>query len=178
MISLFLIAGRAQYFLQPEFQRVRAGAGDNPQGHHRHRPRPVLQQPSAADRAAVLARAGLEQPLTQVRSWWWPGARVRSGSHRMSRHHTEKGGRGAHKQHVEFLHMTEVALLSYRDRVIGLMMTACDLCSVTKKWQITRLTTNDIYAEFWAEVQCETAGAETDVDRASSLVDVVRTCKC
>lgn len=45
------------------------------------------------------------------------------------------------------------ALLSCRDRVIGLMMTACDLCSVTKKWQITRLTANDIYAEFWAEVQ-------------------------
>lgn len=36
--------------------------------------------------------------------------------------------------------------------MIGLMMTACDLCSVTKKWQITRLTANDIYAEFWAEV--------------------------
>lgn len=43
-------------------------------------------------------------------------------------------------------------LVSCRDRVIGLMMTACDLCSVTKKWQITRLTANDIYAEFWAEV--------------------------
>ncbi|KAG7230118.1 hypothetical protein INR49_009838 [Caranx melampygus] len=41
---------------------------------------------------------------------------------------------------------------SHRDRVIGLMMTACDLCSVTKQWQITRLTANDIYAEFWAEV--------------------------
>ncbi|XP_033835582.1 cAMP and cAMP-inhibited cGMP 3',5'-cyclic phosphodiesterase 10A isoform X5 [Periophthalmus magnuspinnatus] len=40
---------------------------------------------------------------------------------------------------------------SHRDRVIGLMMTACDLCSVTKQWQITRLTANDIYAEFWAE---------------------------
>ncbi|XP_029140351.1 cAMP and cAMP-inhibited cGMP 3',5'-cyclic phosphodiesterase 10A [Protobothrops mucrosquamatus] len=38
-----------------------------------------------------------------------------------------------------------------RDRVIGLMMTACDLCSVTKLWHITRLTANDIYAEFWAE---------------------------
>lgn len=81
----------------------------------------------------------------------------------MAQHHTEKGGHGTHKQHAEFLHMTEVALLSYRDRVIGLMMTACDLCSVTKKWQITRLTTNDIYAEFWAEVQCETAGAEIAV---------------
>uniref|UniRef100_A0AAQ4PPY0 Phosphodiesterase n=1 Tax=Gasterosteus aculeatus aculeatus TaxID=481459 RepID=A0AAQ4PPY0_GASAC len=41
---------------------------------------------------------------------------------------------------------------SHRDRVIGLLMTACDLCSVTKQWQITRLTANDIYAEFWAEV--------------------------
>ncbi|KAJ7417988.1 cAMP and cAMP-inhibited cGMP 3',5'-cyclic phosphodiesterase 10A [Willisornis vidua] len=37
------------------------------------------------------------------------------------------------------------------DRVIGLMMTACDLCSVTKLWPVTRLTANDIYAEFWAE---------------------------
>lgn len=37
--------------------------------------------------------------------------------------------------------------------MIGLMMTACDLCSVTKQWQITRLTANDIYAEFWSEVQ-------------------------
>lgn len=49
-------------------------------------------------------------------------------------------------------HSLNEALLSYRDRVIGLMMTACDLCSVTKKWQLTRLTANDIYAEFWAEV--------------------------
>ncbi|KAK1791438.1 hypothetical protein P4O66_013455, partial [Electrophorus voltai] len=39
----------------------------------------------------------------------------------------------------------------HRDRVIGLMMTACDLCSVTKLWPVTRLTANDIYAEFWAE---------------------------
>lgn len=39
--------------------------------------------------------------------------------------------------------------------MIGLMMTACDLCSVTKKWQITRLTANDIYAEFWAEVKVQ-----------------------
>ncbi|XP_040821311.1 cAMP and cAMP-inhibited cGMP 3',5'-cyclic phosphodiesterase 10A [Ochotona curzoniae] len=40
---------------------------------------------------------------------------------------------------------------SHRDRVIGLMMTACDLCSVTKLWPVTKLTANDIYAEFWAE---------------------------
>uniref|UniRef100_A0A670YU06 Phosphodiesterase n=1 Tax=Pseudonaja textilis TaxID=8673 RepID=A0A670YU06_PSETE len=40
---------------------------------------------------------------------------------------------------------------AHRDRVIGLMMTSCDLCSVTKLWHITRLTANDIYAEFWAE---------------------------
>ncbi|XP_065107281.1 cAMP and cAMP-inhibited cGMP 3',5'-cyclic phosphodiesterase 10A isoform X2 [Paramisgurnus dabryanus] len=40
---------------------------------------------------------------------------------------------------------------AHRDRVIGLMMTACDLCSVTKLWHVTRLTANDIYAEFWAE---------------------------
>lgn len=37
--------------------------------------------------------------------------------------------------------------------MIGLMMTACDLCSVTKLWPVTRLTANDIYAEFWAEVR-------------------------
>lgn len=43
-------------------------------------------------------------------------------------------------------------VLSSRDRVIGLMMTACDLCSVTKLWPVTKLTANDIYAEFWAEV--------------------------
>nr|XP_023678285.1 cAMP and cAMP-inhibited cGMP 3',5'-cyclic phosphodiesterase 10A isoform X3 [Paramormyrops kingsleyae] len=40
---------------------------------------------------------------------------------------------------------------AHRDRVIGLMMTACDLCSVTKLWPVTRITANDIYAEFWAE---------------------------
>ncbi|XP_016852763.1 cAMP and cAMP-inhibited cGMP 3',5'-cyclic phosphodiesterase 10A isoform X5 [Anolis carolinensis] len=40
---------------------------------------------------------------------------------------------------------------AHRDRVIGLMMTACDLCSVTKLWHVTRLTASDIYAEFWAE---------------------------
>ncbi|XP_043925516.1 cAMP and cAMP-inhibited cGMP 3',5'-cyclic phosphodiesterase 10A isoform X2 [Protopterus annectens] len=40
---------------------------------------------------------------------------------------------------------------AHRDRVIGLMMTACDLCSVTKLWPVTRLTASDIYAEFWAE---------------------------
>lgn len=45
-----------------------------------------------------------------------------------------------------------VILFFFRDRVIGLMMTACDLCSVTKLWPVTRLTANDIYAEFWAEV--------------------------
>lgn len=45
-----------------------------------------------------------------------------------------------------------VILFYFRDRVIGLMMTACDLCSVTKLWPVTRLTANDIYAEFWAEV--------------------------
>lgn len=88
LISLFLIAGRAQYFLQPEFQRVRAGVGDHPEGHHRHGPRPVLQQPPAADRAAVLACAGLEQPLTQVRSCRLPSVhrsgQDHNGSHSIS----------------------------------------------------------------------------------------------
>ncbi|XP_072437118.1 cAMP and cAMP-inhibited cGMP 3',5'-cyclic phosphodiesterase 10A isoform X2 [Chiloscyllium punctatum] len=40
---------------------------------------------------------------------------------------------------------------THRDRVIGLMMTACDLCSVTKLWPVCRATTDDIYAEFWGE---------------------------
>uniref|UniRef100_A0ACB8GB13 Uncharacterized protein n=1 Tax=Sphaerodactylus townsendi TaxID=933632 RepID=A0ACB8GB13_9SAUR len=31
------------------------------------------------------------------------------------------------------------------------MMTACDLCSVTKLWHVTRSTSSDIYAEFWTE---------------------------
>ncbi|KAG8000022.1 cAMP and cAMP-inhibited cGMP 3' [Nibea albiflora] len=59
-----------------------------------------------------------------------------------------------HQQLTELLtsHALDLNNHSHRDRVIGLMMTACDLCSVTKKWQITRLTANDIYAEFWAEV--------------------------
>lgn len=61
---------------------------------------------------------------------------------------------------IEFCpHGYNEALLPSRDRVIGLMMTACDLCSVTKQWQITRLTANDIYAEFWAEVQWDTVRA-------------------
>ena len=49
--------------------------------------------------------------------------------------------------------LTSLVSLCSRDRVIGLMMTACDLCSVTKLWPVTRLTANDIYAEFWAEVR-------------------------
>ncbi|XP_072121405.1 cAMP and cAMP-inhibited cGMP 3',5'-cyclic phosphodiesterase 10A isoform X2 [Mobula birostris] len=40
---------------------------------------------------------------------------------------------------------------AHRDRVIGLMMTACDLSSVTKLWPVTKATTGDIYAEFWGE---------------------------
>ncbi|XP_038664678.1 cAMP and cAMP-inhibited cGMP 3',5'-cyclic phosphodiesterase 10A isoform X3 [Scyliorhinus canicula] len=40
---------------------------------------------------------------------------------------------------------------THRDRVIGLMMTSCDLCSVTKFWPVCKATTNDIYAEFWGE---------------------------
>lgn len=90
------------------------------------------------------------------------GTQVRSGSQRVLLHHTEKLRPGTHKRHIEsFTHGYNGPLLPSRDRVIGLMMTACDLCSVTKKWQITRLTANDIYAEFWAEVQWDTAGAQT-----------------
>ncbi|XP_078413729.1 cAMP and cAMP-inhibited cGMP 3',5'-cyclic phosphodiesterase 10A [Cetorhinus maximus] len=40
---------------------------------------------------------------------------------------------------------------THRDRMIGLMMTACDLCSVTKFWPVCKATTNDIYSEFWGE---------------------------
>ncbi|KAM6126673.1 cAMP and cAMP-inhibited cGMP 3',5'-cyclic phosphodiesterase 10A [Pterocles gutturalis] len=58
------------------------------------------------------------------------------------------------RKQLEELHQSGVLNLknqAHRDRVIGLMMTACDLCSVTKLWPVTRLTANDIYAEFWAE---------------------------
>ncbi|XP_006638868.2 cAMP and cAMP-inhibited cGMP 3',5'-cyclic phosphodiesterase 10A isoform X4 [Lepisosteus oculatus] len=60
---------------------------------------------------------------------------------------------GNRKQLVELLTTGALDLNNHahRDRVIGLMMTACDLCSVTKLWPVTRLTANDIYAEFWAE---------------------------
>nr|XP_038032100.1 cAMP and cAMP-inhibited cGMP 3',5'-cyclic phosphodiesterase 10A isoform X2 [Anas platyrhynchos] len=58
------------------------------------------------------------------------------------------------RKQLEELHQAGALNLknqAHRDRVIGLMMTACDLCSVTKLWPVTRLTANDIYAEFWAE---------------------------
>ncbi|XP_023562264.1 cAMP and cAMP-inhibited cGMP 3',5'-cyclic phosphodiesterase 10A isoform X1 [Octodon degus] len=60
---------------------------------------------------------------------------------------------GNRKQLEELYQTGSLNLLnqSHRDRVIGLMMTACDLCSVTKLWPVTKLTANDIYAEFWAE---------------------------
>uniref|UniRef100_A0A2K6EFN9 Phosphodiesterase n=1 Tax=Propithecus coquereli TaxID=379532 RepID=A0A2K6EFN9_PROCO len=58
------------------------------------------------------------------------------------------------RKQLEEMHQSGLLNLnnqSHRDRVIGLMMTACDLCSVTKLWPVTKLTANDIYAEFWAE---------------------------
>ncbi|XP_061083836.1 cAMP and cAMP-inhibited cGMP 3',5'-cyclic phosphodiesterase 10A isoform X2 [Conger conger] len=60
---------------------------------------------------------------------------------------------GNRKQLVELLSTGGLDLNNHahRDRVIGLMMTACDLCSVTKLWSVTKVTANDIYAEFWAE---------------------------
>ncbi|KAK6489253.1 cAMP and cAMP-inhibited cGMP 3',5'-cyclic phosphodiesterase 10A-like isoform X1 [Huso huso] len=60
---------------------------------------------------------------------------------------------GNRKQLVELLSSRTLDLNNHahRDRVIGLMMTACDLCSVTKLWPVTKLTANDIYAEFWSE---------------------------
>lgn len=87
------------------------------------------------------------------------GAQVRSGPHQVSS--------VSRCEMLDLAHINSTlspspphgynkALLPSRDRVIGLMMTACDLCSVTKQWQITRLTANDIYAEFWAEVQWDT----------------------
>ncbi|PWA25693.1 hypothetical protein CCH79_00001509 [Gambusia affinis] len=70
--------------------------------------------------------------------------------------HSHRSGRSCRQSVLKsrfrfLLHGYNKALLPSRDRVIGLMMTACDLCSVTKRWQVTRLTANDIYAEFWAE---------------------------
>ncbi|CAH2250978.1 cAMP and cAMP-inhibited cGMP 3, 5 -cyclic phosphodiesterase 10A isoform X1 [Pelobates cultripes] len=58
------------------------------------------------------------------------------------------------RKHLEELHQS--GALNYnnqvhRDRLIALMMTACDLCSVTKLWPVTRQIADDIYAEFWAE---------------------------
>uniref|UniRef100_A0A4W3HD78 Phosphodiesterase n=1 Tax=Callorhinchus milii TaxID=7868 RepID=A0A4W3HD78_CALMI len=60
---------------------------------------------------------------------------------------------GNRKQLEELLRTRSLDLnnQSHRDRVIGLMMTACDLCSVTKLWPVTKTTANDIYAEFWTE---------------------------
>ncbi|TSN48506.1 cAMP and cAMP-inhibited cGMP 3',5'-cyclic phosphodiesterase 10A [Bagarius yarrelli] len=60
---------------------------------------------------------------------------------------------GNRKQLAELLSTGALDLNNHahRERVIGLMMTACDLCSVTKLWPVTRITANDIYAEFWAE---------------------------
>ncbi|XP_044148013.1 cAMP and cAMP-inhibited cGMP 3',5'-cyclic phosphodiesterase 10A isoform X2 [Bufo gargarizans] len=58
------------------------------------------------------------------------------------------------RKHLEELHQTGALNFNnqvHRDRLIGLMMTACDLCSVTKLWPVTRMIADDIYAEFWAE---------------------------
>ncbi|XP_077203994.1 cAMP and cAMP-inhibited cGMP 3',5'-cyclic phosphodiesterase 10A isoform X3 [Paroedura picta] len=58
------------------------------------------------------------------------------------------------RKQLEDLYRTRTLNLknqAHRDRVIALMMTACDLCSVTKLWHVTRLTSSDIYAEFWSE---------------------------
>ncbi|XP_041418718.1 cAMP and cAMP-inhibited cGMP 3',5'-cyclic phosphodiesterase 10A isoform X2 [Xenopus laevis] len=58
------------------------------------------------------------------------------------------------RKHLEDLHQMGALNLNnqaHRDRLIGLMMTACDLCSVTKLWPVTRLIADDIYAEFWDE---------------------------
>ncbi len=67
-IDLFFpIAGRAQYFLQPDFQWVWAGAGDHKEGHHCYRPRLVLWQPQATGWTAGHRFTGPEQPCSQVR---------------------------------------------------------------------------------------------------------------
>ncbi|XP_063773618.1 cAMP and cAMP-inhibited cGMP 3',5'-cyclic phosphodiesterase 10A isoform X2 [Pseudophryne corroboree] len=58
------------------------------------------------------------------------------------------------RKHLEELHQTGALNFNnqvHRDRLIGLLMTACDLCSVTKHWPVTRMIADDIYAEFWAE---------------------------
>lgn len=59
-------AGRAQHLLHPELRRVRAGAGDHPQGHHRHGPGPVLREPEAAGGDAPDRVAEPQQPVAQV----------------------------------------------------------------------------------------------------------------
>uniref|UniRef100_A0A2K5PCE8 Phosphodiesterase n=1 Tax=Cebus imitator TaxID=2715852 RepID=A0A2K5PCE8_CEBIM len=56
------------------------------------------------------------------------------------------------RKHLEEMYQTGSLNLnnqSHRDHVIGLMMTACDLSSVTKLWPVTKLITKDIYTEFW-----------------------------
>nr|XP_033793166.1 cAMP and cAMP-inhibited cGMP 3',5'-cyclic phosphodiesterase 10A isoform X3 [Geotrypetes seraphini] len=58
------------------------------------------------------------------------------------------------RKHLEELNKSgalNVNNQAHRDRLIGLMMTACDLCSVTKLWPVTRMIADDIYAEFWSE---------------------------
>ncbi|XP_040206571.1 cAMP and cAMP-inhibited cGMP 3',5'-cyclic phosphodiesterase 10A isoform X3 [Rana temporaria] len=58
------------------------------------------------------------------------------------------------RKHLEDLHQTGALNFNnqaHRDRMIGLMMTACDLCSVTKLWPVTRHIADDIYDEFWTE---------------------------
>ncbi|XP_053566897.1 cAMP and cAMP-inhibited cGMP 3',5'-cyclic phosphodiesterase 10A [Bombina bombina] len=58
------------------------------------------------------------------------------------------------RKHLEELHQKGALNFNnqaHRDRVIALMMTACDLCSVTKLWPVTRMIADDIYAEFWSE---------------------------
>uniref|UniRef100_A0A8C5MJ04 Phosphodiesterase n=1 Tax=Leptobrachium leishanense TaxID=445787 RepID=A0A8C5MJ04_9ANUR len=58
------------------------------------------------------------------------------------------------RKHLEDLHQTGALNFNnqgHRDRLFGLMMTACDLCSVTKLWPVTRQIADDIYAEFWVE---------------------------
>nr|XP_039268130.1 cAMP and cAMP-inhibited cGMP 3',5'-cyclic phosphodiesterase 10A-like [Styela clava] len=40
---------------------------------------------------------------------------------------------------------------THRHSLTSMMMTACDLCSNAKSWEVTKATVYDLYEEFWAE---------------------------
>lgn len=62
------VAGRAQYLLHADLQRVRASVGDHPQSHHRHRPRPLLWEQEAVGGDVPDRVAEPPQPVPSVRT--------------------------------------------------------------------------------------------------------------